>query len=236
MTADLPAACRARRKRQGAAYRFQIRRNAPPTGRKEWSSNRRSLVGPEGVTLSKENNDLPRRSSLDGGLAPQGKFAPLANPADDPPAETETAGPAGTGTGGNPEKACGSRSLPYHHPERVATRERSAAVGRMVRVMTAYKALQVEERPAFAGWLFGTCWVGQPVPAFDRLDDEARDWARWADLAELRTYRAAIDGEIEQRFGRRVVLRRRLVDLWQRLPEPDRRAFVLRVSGNGRTT
>lgn len=104
--------------------------------------------------------------------------------------------------------------------------------------MIALARVPVPDRADIACMVIDMCGAGSPDPVralFERYREDAGFWADSASLPELEAYGAAALREIEDRGGRipEGMLKRLLVDIWARMPEPDRRAFLARIDPRG---
>lgn len=108
-----------------------------------------------------------------------------------PPPETETAAPTGIGSGGKITKAAGLRSEEYSQSDLAAITKWKAAFARILVACRAFNELEAEEQRIFAERLHDLMQAGEPIPPFDDVMAEARDWASWASGAELRAYAVA---------------------------------------------
>ncbi|WP_162683361.1 hypothetical protein [Rhodobacteraceae bacterium DSL-40] len=113
-------------------------------------------------------------------------------------AQEENPGALAGATGADQKKALNSLGEVYP----TATVD---AISRMRPAIEAFNALSAEDQLILADAIERKFSAGAPIPAFDEVIAEARLWASWASLAELRAY---------------------LLASWEALPDLNRSKFL----------
>ena len=140
---------------------------------------------------------------------------------DEPPPQKGSAAPTAIGSGTDSKTADPERYHPFLSDATLRARE-------------AFEALTAAEQLAFAARLFHQLAGHPPLPSLYTIADEAAWWAGFSGKAALQIYRGAIDVRLSEGQSAPARARRALADAWKAASPADRRAFLLRVTGEAR--